>query len=62
MNAARGTLQVILLMKYILVFSSFPFPLTLTMFHMAFCGGVAWALVAAGVVQWDGMDQSTYIR
>jgi hypothetical protein len=50
--------------KYILdpKLGGFPFPLTLTCIHMAFCTVLSWALVKLGFVQAVEMPMDVYIR
>ncbi len=54
--------MVILLNKYVLAYSGFPFPVALTLIHMAFCSLLAVALIKAGVSDTAHMDSSTYMR
>lgn len=53
---------VILLNKYVLAYSGFPFPIALTLSHMAFCSILAFGLIKAGVTETASMDRGTYIR
>ena len=54
---------VILFNKHILARAGFPFPITLTLWHMVFCAGLATALVRAGAVAaCPTMDAATYVR
>ncbi|KAF8066272.1 ADIPOR3 [Scenedesmus sp. PABB004] len=55
---------VIMLNKYILDprLGGFPFPLTLTGLHMAFCWAASAALVRGGVVDAPDMPSETYLR
>ena len=53
---------VILYNKYILTVFGFPFPVALTMMHMAFCSALAFVLVRVlGVVKGINMSRETYI-
>ena len=53
---------VILYNKYILTVFGFPFPVALTMIHMAFCSALAFVLVRVlGVVKGINMSRETYI-
>lgn len=53
---------VILINKYVLAISGFPFPIALTLTHMAFCASLAFLLVKLGVTDTAHMDSNTYIR
>ncbi|KAG1665573.1 hypothetical protein FOA52_000720 [Chlamydomonas sp. UWO 241] len=53
---------VILINKYILAFSGFPFPIALTLTHMAFCASLAFVLIKLGVSDTVHMDRQTYTR
>ena len=53
---------VILINKYILSFSGFPYPVALTCVHMLFCSALAIGLVRAGVVEATPITADTYIR
>jgi hypothetical protein len=53
---------VILINKYVLAMSGFPFPIALTLTHMAFCASLAFVLVKLGVSDTAHMDSNTYIR
>ena len=53
---------VILLNKYVLAYSGFPYPISLTLCHMAFCATLAFILIKAGVSDTAHMDTNTYIR
>ena len=54
---------VILYNKYILTGFGFPFPVTLTMFHMAFCSALAFVLVRVlKVVKGVNMSRDVYIQ
>lgn len=54
---------VILYNKYILTVFGFPFPVTLTMIHMAFCSALAFVLVRVlGVVKGINMSRETYVQ
>jgi hypothetical protein len=53
--------SVILFNKYILAFGGFPFPITLTLWHMLFSSSLAVALVWSGAVpSTEGMDAHRY--
>ncbi|KAG2490063.1 hypothetical protein HYH03_011528 [Edaphochlamys debaryana] len=54
--------MVILINKYILGYTSFVFPISLTMTHMAFCAGLAALLIKLGVVSSIQMDNATYYQ
>src|SRR5690349_3627276 len=56
--------SVILMNKYILdpELGGFPFPLTLTCIHMAFCSIVAWTMVKTGLVAEQPVAFDLYIR
>jgi hypothetical protein len=51
---------VILINKYILAFSGFPFPIALTLTHMGFCASLAFLLIKMGVTETAHMDRKTY--
>lgn len=52
---------VILYNKYVLAYSGFPFPVTLTMWHMLFCSVVSFGIVKAGLVApVEGMTLEIY--
>ena len=53
---------VIIINKYILSYAGFPFPIALTLIHMAFCAGLATILIKAGVSDTCHMDRGTYMR
>ena len=53
---------VILINKYVLAYSGFPFPIALTLTHMAFCASLAFLLVKLGVSDTAHMDSNTYIK
>ena len=54
--------SVILFNKYILAFGGFPFPITLTVWHMLFSSSLASALVWTGAVpSTEGMDSKRYV-
>ena len=48
--------------KYILAYSGFPYPITLTMWHMFFCSILAIALVKSGHVASSNMERETYLK
>lgn len=54
--------MVILLNKYVLAYSGFPYPISLTLTHMAFCATLAFALIKAGVSDTAHMDSATYMK
>lgn len=43
--------SVIIYNKYVLSYSGFPYPIALTMIHMAFCSIMATALIQSGIVE-----------
>jgi hypothetical protein len=53
---------VILVNKYILAYTGFPYPIALTLTHMAFCSTLAASLIKLGACEPAAMDSSTYIR
>lgn len=53
---------VILVNKYVLAYAGFPFPIALTLSHMAFCSALALIIIKLGLVEVTVMDSSTYIR
>lgn len=54
---------VIIYNKWLLAYGGFPFPIALTMFHMAFCGTVAFVMVILGFVKpVEGMTMELYPR
>lgn len=53
---------VIMFNKYLLAYRGFPYPISLTMWHMFFCATLAIGLVRTGVVQGINMDRETYIK
>ena len=53
---------VIMLNKYVLAYSGFPYPISLTLTHMAFCATLAFGLIKAGVSDTAHMDSATYMR
>ncbi|MEW5316591.1 MAG: hypothetical protein WDW38_007956 [Sanguina aurantia] len=48
--------------KYVLAYSGFPFPVTLTLIHMLFCSSVATLLITTGIVQPVNMPNDLYFR
>jgi hypothetical protein len=59
--ALSGT--VILYNKWILAYYGFPYPITLTMWHMAFSGGLAFLIIRGGyVVPANGINAEVYLR
>lgn len=53
---------VILYNKYLLAYSGFHYPITLTMWHMFFCASLAIGLIKSGKVQAINMERETYMR
>lgn len=53
---------VILLNKYVLAYAGFPFPISLTLMHMAFCSLLSTILIKLGVTETASMDRSTYMQ
>ncbi|PSC67133.1 magnesium-translocating P-type ATPase, partial [Micractinium conductrix] len=53
---------VIMYNKYLLAYHGFPYPITLTMWHMFFCAALAIGLVKSGRVQAISMDRETYTK
>ncbi|GLC45866.1 hypothetical protein PLESTB_001447500 [Pleodorina starrii] len=53
---------VIMVNKYVLAYAGFPFPIALTLTHMAFCAGLAFLIIKAGFVAPVNMDTRTYCR
>ncbi|KAG7667588.1 hypothetical protein Ndes2526B_g03594 [Nannochloris sp. 'desiccata'] len=53
---------VIMWNKNILAYSGFPYPVTLTMWHMFFCSFLAVLLIKTGKVQSINMDRATYMK
>lgn len=54
--------MVIMVNKYVLTYAGFPFPIALTLSHMAFCSTLAFIIIKAGFVDTVHMDSSTYLR
>jgi hypothetical protein len=52
---------VILLNKYVLSMSGFPYPVALTCIHMGFCSSLAWILVKLGVVEATPITVDVYL-
>ncbi|MEW5298216.1 MAG: hypothetical protein WDW38_001058 [Sanguina aurantia] len=52
---------VILINKYVLTFSGFPYPLALTCTHMLFCSALAFVLVKTGTVEAVVITADTYL-
>ena len=48
--------------KWILAYSGFPFPISLTMWHMGFSSILSFALVKGGVTPGVNMNQATYLK
>lgn len=53
---------VILINKYVLAYTNFPYPVALTLVHMAFCSVLAFALIALKVTDTVHMDSQAYIK
>ncbi|KAG2499145.1 hypothetical protein HYH03_002728 [Edaphochlamys debaryana] len=53
---------VIMVNKYVLAYSGFPFPIALTLTHMAFCSALAFVIIRLGFVETIHMDSSTYFK
>jgi hypothetical protein len=53
---------VILYNKWLLAYGGFPYPVALTMWHMAFCAALAWCIIRAGWVEGVQMNAETYLR
>lgn len=53
---------VIMVNKYVLAYSGFPFPVSLTLIHMLFCSSVATLLIMTGVVKSVDMPNALYFR
>lgn len=53
---------VIMYNKYLLAYAGFPYPITLTLWHMFFCATLAIGLVKSGKVQAIGMSPETYCK
>eukprot|EP00887_Chlorella_sp_A99_P007875 scaffold20.g7875.t1 len=53
---------VIMFNKYLLAYGGFPYPVTLTMWHMFFCAALAIGLVRGGYVSSINMDRETYLK
>lgn len=57
------SISVILFNKWLLAFSGFPYPITLTMWHMLFCSSVGFLCVRVGkVVKTHNMSAHDYLR
>jgi len=54
--------SVILFNKYVLAYSGFHYPISLTMMHMGFSSVAAFLLIQLGVAQPGEMDKETYLR
>jgi len=54
--------SLIIFNKWILAESGFPFPLALTMCHMAFCSCFAAAVIKSGKVEAPSMEMDTYLK
>ncbi len=46
--------------KYVLAYANFPFPIALTLTHMAFCSALALVIIKLGLVDTVHMDSTTY--
>ena len=53
---------VIMVNKYVLSVSGFPYPVALTCTHMAFCSVMAFGLVKSGMVEAVNITVDTYLR
>lgn len=53
---------VILINKYVLAYAGFPYPVALTLVHMAFCSSLAYVLIKLGITETAHMDSGMYIR
>ncbi|EFJ44764.1 hypothetical protein VOLCADRAFT_82602 [Volvox carteri f. nagariensis] len=53
---------VIMVNKYVLTYADFPFPIALTLTHMAFCSALAFLIIKAGFVDTVHMDSTTYLK
>jgi hypothetical protein len=53
---------VILYNKYILTWGNFPYPVALTLWHMAFCSTLAFAIIKLGYVQSINMSTEMYLK
>lgn len=57
------SISVILFNKWLLAFSGFPYPITLTMWHMAFCSTIGFLCVRVGrLVKPHNMSAQDYFR
>ena len=57
------SISVILFNKWLLAFSGFPYPITLTMWHMLFCSAVGFLCVRVGrFVKPHNMSAHDYLR
>lgn len=52
---------VILINKYVLAYAGFPYPIALTLTHMAFCSCLAYFLILFKVSDTAHMDSNMYI-
>ena len=62
MNWIFFSCSLIIFNKWILAESGFPYPLALTMCHMAFCSCFAAAVIKSGKVDAPSMDKDTYLK
>jgi hypothetical protein len=53
---------VIMFNKWVLSYSGFPYPVALTIWHMAFCSALAFTIVKLGFVEPIGMSTETYLK
>jgi len=53
---------VILVNKYVLSHSGFPYPVALTCTHMLFCSVMAWLVVKLGLAEVTPISADTYLR
>ena len=53
---------VILYNKWILAYYGFPYPIALTIWHMTFSSGLAFAIVRLGYVEACNMSAETYVK
>lgn len=62
-SAASALPAVILFNKWLLAYSGFPFPITLTMWHMAFCSTVGFVCIRVlGLVKSHNMSARDYMQ
>ncbi|KAG2455118.1 hypothetical protein HYH02_000938 [Chlamydomonas schloesseri] len=53
---------VIMVNKYVLAYANFPYPIALTLTHMAFCSCLALVIIKLGLVDTVHMDSATYFK